>query len=125
MPLYRELADRMGGRPVFVHMDGDLRPLWDAIGESAIGGIDSLSPPPDNDTSVADARRMWPGLRLWVNFPSSVHLRPDAEVRRAAERLLEEDGRSGRLQIQVSENVPASAWRTSYAAIAAAIDVWA
>jgi hypothetical protein len=125
MPLYRELADRMGDRPVFVHMDGDLRPLWDAIGESTVGGIDSLSPPPDNDTSVADARRMWPDLRLWVNFPSSVHLRPDAEVRAAAEQLLEEDGRSGRLQMQVSENVPASAWRTSYAAIADAIDAWA
>lgn len=126
LPLYRDLAGRMAERaaPVYVHMDGDLRPLWDAIGESGIGGIDSLSPPPDNDTSVADARRLWPEMRLGVNFPSSVHLRPYAEVRAAAEQLLEEDGRSGRLQIQVSENVPKHAWRTSYPAIADAIDAF-
>jgi hypothetical protein len=127
VPLYRELAGRMAerGAPVFVHMDGHLRPLWDAIGASGVGGIDSLSPPPDNDTSVAEARRRWPGMRLWVNFPSSVHLRDSRGVRAVAERILEEDGRSGRLQIQISENVPRDVWRTSYAAIADAVQAWA
>jgi hypothetical protein len=122
VPLYRELAALMGERPVFVHMDGDLRPLWNAIGESGVGGIDSLSPPPDNDTSVADSRRMWPDMRLGVNFPSSVHLKTYDAVRAVATQLIEEDGRSGRLQIQVSENVPHGCWHTSYAAIADAID---
>ena len=122
VPLYRELAGRMGGRPVYVHIDGDLRPLWPAIGTSGIGGIDSLSPPPDNDTSVADARRLWPQMRLAVNFPSSVHLRDYQGVRAAAEEILRQDGGSGLLQIQISENVPRDAWRTSYPAIADAID---
>lgn len=123
-PLYRELADMLAerGAIVFVHMDGSLRPLWDAIGSCGVRGIDSLSPPPDNDTSVADARRMWPGMRLWVNFPSSCHLRGYAGARAVAERLLEEDGSSGLLQIQVSENVPKHAWRESYRAIAHAIE---
>lgn len=48
--------------PVFVHVDGDLRPLWKAIGESRVGGFDSLSlslsPPPDNDTGPGDVVRM-------------------------------------------------------------------
>jgi hypothetical protein len=126
MPLYDELAGMLaerGGR-VFVHMDGDLRPLWEAIGESRVGGIDSFAPAPDNDTTVAQARTMWPEMRLWVNFPSSCHLRDYDGVRRVAERILEEDGRSGLLQIQVSENVPKDAWRTSYVAIADAIDAW-
>ncbi len=42
------LSDR--NVPVFVHMDGDLKPLWNAIGESRVGGLDSFSPTPDNDT---------------------------------------------------------------------------
>ena len=124
VPLYRELAAMLAerGAVVFVHMDGELRPLWEAMGDSGVGGIDSLSPPPDNGTSVADARRLWPEMRLWVNFPSSVHLRDYAGARAVAEQILEEDSRSGLLQIQISENVPANRWRTSYAAIADAID---
>ena len=127
VPLYDELAAMLAerGARVFVHMDGDVRPLWDAIGSSGVGGIDSFAPAPDNDTTVAQARAMWPEMRLWVNFPSSCHLRDYAGVRAVAERILEEDARSGLLQIQVSENVPRGAWQTSYRAIADAIDAFA
>lgn len=124
VPLYNELADMLAerGAPVFVHMDGNLKPLWKAIAESQVGGIDSLSPTPDNDTSVADAIRLWPKMRLFVNFPSSVHLRPYEEVRAEAERILEAGGRSGRLEIQFSENVPFEVWRTSFRAIVEAVE---
>ena len=124
VPLYDELADMLADRGaiVFVHMDGDLKPLWNAITASKVRGLDSLSPPPDNDTSVADAARLWPEMRLGVNFPSSVHLRPAQEVYDEAIKILNEGGHTGRLQIQISENVPRDCWRTSYAAIARAID---
>jgi hypothetical protein len=124
VPLYNELADRMAERkvPVFVHMDGNLKPLWQAIASSRIGGLDSFSPTPDNDTSVAEAIAMWPEKRLFVNFPSSVHLRSYDEVRAEAERILEAGGHTGRLEIQFSENVPFFAWRNSFAAIADAVD---
>ncbi len=124
VPLYNELAAMLAERDayVFVHMDGDLKPLWDAIGASGVRGIDSMSPPPDNDTSVAAARKMWPEMRLWINFPSSCHLRGYKGARKVAEQILEEDGGSGLLQIQVSENVPHDAWRESYRAIADAVD---
>lgn len=126
IPLYNELADLLAesGRPVFVHMDGDLKPLWDAITSSKIGGIDSFSPPPDNDTRVADALSMWPHMRLWVNFPSSVHVQPYERVRAVAEEILAEGGHSGRLQIQISENVPLDVWPVSFKAIADAIDAF-
>jgi len=124
VPLYGALAAMLAerGAYVFVHMDGHLKPLWGAIGASGVRGLDSMSPPPDNDTSVAAARRMWPEMRLWVNFPSSCHLRGYKGARKVAERILDEDGRSGFLQIQVSENVPRDAWRDSYRAIADAVD---
>jgi len=121
LPLYAELAEMMGDRPVFVHTDGDLKPLWNSIGRSGIRGLDSLSPPPDNDTSVADAVRLWPEMRLGVNFPSSEHLKPETEIYDAASRLLAEGGHTGRLQIQISENVPRDCWRRSYGAILRAI----
>jgi hypothetical protein len=124
LPLYDELADMLADRgvPVFVHMDGDLKPLWSAIAESRVGGIDSLSPAPDNDTPVAEAVSMWPDMRLWVNFPSSRHLGTYEQVRADAEAILATAGHSGRLQIQISENVPHDVWRTSFAAIADAIE---
>ena len=123
VPFYDELAGMLAEKdiPVFVHMDGDLKPLWRAIGESGIKGIDSLSPPPDNDTSVADAISMWPDMRLLVNFPSSVHLKSPREIYEAAGEILEQGGRTGRLQIQISENVPPDAWRKSYPEIVRAI----
>lgn len=123
MPLYAELADMLAdrGTPIYVHMDGDLKPLWSSIGESRVDGLDSLSPPPDNDTAVGAAADMWPRMRLGVNFPSSVHLQPANVARASAERILAEAGHTGRLQIQVSENVPAGAWRTSYPAIVDAV----
>ena len=123
VPLYQRLAEMLSERDVkvFVHMDGDLKPLWEAIGESGVRGLDSFSPPPDNDTSAAEALAMWPQMRLFMNFPSSIHLaRPEA-IYAAAIEILEQAGRSGRLQIQISENVPPGVWRTSYPEIVRAI----
>ena len=124
VPLYNELAGMLAEKnvPVFVHVDGDLRPLWDQIGASRIGGLDSMSPPPDNDTSVAAALSMWPDKRLWINFPSSVHLaEPDVIYEKTIQLLTEAKG-TGRLQIQISENVPPGVWRKSFPAIVKAIE---
>jgi len=123
VPLYRELADMLADRgvPVCVHMDGDLKPLWAAIGESGVRALDSLTPPPDNDTSAADAVRLWPEMRVFLNFPSSVHLAPPEKIYAAAMEILEQAGHSGRLAIQISENVPPGGWRKSYPEIVRAI----
>lgn len=122
VPWYDELADRLGqGVLVYVHMDGDLKPLWPAIGESQVRGLDSLSPPPDNDTSPGDAVSLWPEMRVCINFPSSIHLAPPEQVYATTIDFLEQAGRSGRFQIQISENVPPSVWRRSYPEIVRAI----
>jgi len=122
VPLYDEMAAMLADRdvPVFVHMDGYLAPLYEAIGGSGVRGLDSLSPPPDNDTGPGRAHAMWPEMRLFVNFPSSVHLTPAERVYQGACQLLDEAGHSGRLQIQISEDVPPDAWRRSFPEIARA-----
>jgi len=126
VPQYNLLAEMLEGKgvPVFVHMDGDLKPFWEMIAASRVDGLDSFAPAPDNDTTVAQAISMWPEKRLFVNFPSSVHLRPYEQVRAEAEAILEAGGHTGRLEIQISENVPPFAWPTSLPAIADAIDAF-
>jgi len=106
---------------MFCHMDGDLKPLWGAIGESGLRGIDSFSPPPDNDTSAAEALAMWPDMRLFMNFPSSIHLAEPQRIYEVTMDILEQTRGTGRLQIQISENVPPGVWRTSYPEIVRAI----
>jgi len=123
VPLYDRLADMLDGRDarVFVHMDGDLKPLWPAIAASKVGGLDSFAPAPDNDTTVDQAVEMWPEKRLFINFPSSVHLRSPEEIREVTDKMLTAGGHTGRLEIQISENVPPDVWRTSMPVIAQAL----
>ena len=51
---------------------------------------------------------MWPEKRLWVNFPSSVHLRAYDEVRAEAEAILAAEGGSERLRrdLHLATNAP-------------------
>jgi hypothetical protein len=123
VPLYRRFAEMMAevDVKVFAHMDGDLKPLWRAIGESGLQGIDSFSPPPDNDTSAADALAQWPYMRLFMNFPSSIHIASPEVIYATTMDILGQAGASGQLQIQISENVPPGVWRTSYPEIVRAI----
>ena len=123
-PYYEQVTDiaHDAGLKVFAHLDGDLAALGDAIARTRFDGVDSMSPPPDNDMSVAEALRLWPDKMVWANFPSSVHLQPPEAITETARRLLEEGGRSGRFWIQLSENLPPGRWRTSIPAINRAID---
>lgn len=84
-------------------------------------GLDSFSPPPDNDTRAAEAAAMWPEKRLMLNFPSSVHLAEPDAIYSQARQILEEAGHTGRLWIQISENVPPGVWRRSFPQIVRAI----
>ena len=81
-----------------------------------------MLPPPDNDTSVAEAISRWSDMRLLVNFPSSVHLTGAENVYRTTTEILEQGERRGRLQIQVSENPPPNLGRETYLAIVQAIE---
>ena len=122
VPFYDELVDMLGDEVLVVsHMDGDLRPLWEAIGESKLGGLDSLTPPPDNDTSPGDVVSMWPQMRIFANFPSSLHHSPPPAIYAQASEMLEQAGHSGRLQIQISENIPPGAWKVTFPEIVRAI----
>jgi hypothetical protein len=105
-------------------MDGMLKPLWKEIARSRVGGLDSFTPAPDCDTTAKEAVTLWPEKRLWLNFPSSVHLASPAQIRATADEILADAGHTGRLQIQISENVPLDVWRTSFPIIVEAIEAF-
>ena len=124
IPYYNTISDTLweNGMPFFVHMDGDLRPLWDDIDRCRNRGFDSLSPPPDNDTSVAEALSRWPEKMVWANFPSSVHLSKQDAIYNKAMDLLTEGGHTRRFWIQISEDVPPGMWRKSFPPIIQAVE---
>ena len=125
VPAYNKMVDMIQETgvkvPVFVHTDGYLKALWEGFDECRIDGLESLSPPPDNDTSVADASARWPHMRFLVNFPSPAHLLEPPEIYDIAMNILEEGGRRGKLQIQISEDIAQGIWRKSYPQIIKAI----
>lgn len=125
LPAYQEFGDMLAETgvhvPVFAHTDGWLKPLWDAFDEARLDGFESLSPPPDNDTSVADVLNRWPDKKMLVNFPSPAHLFEPDEIYATAMTILEEGQRRGQLQIQISEDIPPGIWRKSYPHIIRAI----
>ncbi len=120
VPLYNELANILD-IPIFVHMDGNLKPLSEDIKRLKIKGLDSFTPTPDNDVSVAEAVSMWQDKIFFINFPSSVHLEEPEVIYREAKRILEEGGDTGRIWIQISENIPPGVWEKSFPQIVKAI----
>jgi len=91
--------------------------LAEAIGGTDLDYIEAFTPAPDTDMSVREAREAWPDKVLWLNFPSSVHLRSDAEVERVTVDLLEQAGTPDGLIMGVTEDMPPNRWQGSCTAI--------
>jgi len=119
VPHYNEAAEVMHrhGKLVGCHFDDETALLADLIAQTDLDYIEAFTPAPDTDMSLAEARRKWPGKVLWLNFPSSVHLRPDREVERAAFDLLEEIESPRGVIMGITEDMPESRWRDSCRAV--------
>ncbi len=124
MPYYQQVAEILHAKKLelLVHMDGDLQSLRQLIAISKLGGIDSFSPQPDNDMTISEALYYWPGIKLLMNFPSSVHLLSEQDIYAKTREMLAEADGTGALQIQISENPPPGRWAVSYPQIIRAIE---
>jgi hypothetical protein len=106
-----------GGKLAGCHLDAN-NMLWAAeVGASGLDWIESFTPAPDTDMTVADARRLWPGKVLFVNFPSSVHLAPAAVIEETTKQMLREAAPGDRFIIGIAESVPDHRWRESFSTI--------
>lgn len=124
LPHYHEAAEVMHrhGKLIGCHFDANNRIIADAIARTPLDYIEAFTPAPDTDMTLAEARAAWPGKVLWINFPSSVHLQPDAAVAATACALAAEAGSPDGLLMGITENMPPERWQDSCRAIMDGLD---
>lgn len=124
VPHYNEAAEIMHrhGKLIGCHFDDDCRLLAPLIAKTDLDYVEAFTPAPDTDMTLAEARRAWPDKVLWVNFPSSQHLKSDAEIERITVDLLNQAGPIEGLIMAVTEDVPPDRRQESFTAIMDGLD---
>lgn len=125
LPHYHEAAEIMHrhGKLIGCHFDGQCGAIKEAIAETPLDYIEAFTPKPDTNMPLGEAREAWPDKVLWINFPSSLHLRSDAEVEAATVDLVGELGSdTDGLVMGITEDVPEDRWRGSFRAIMNGLD---
>ena len=119
VPHYNEFAEVMHahGKVVGVHFDANTWAIEEAIGTTEIDYVEALTPRPDGDMGLSEARAAWPGKVLWINFPSSFHLRDADGIEEVTRQILWEAAPGDRLMIGITEEVPLDRWHVSFPAI--------
>ncbi|MFH1968948.1 MAG: hypothetical protein ABIJ53_01375, partial [Verrucomicrobiota bacterium] len=77
---------------------------------------------PDTDMTLGEARRAWPDKVIWMNYSSSMHLRPDAEVLQFTVDLLKQADSVDGLIMGITEDIPLDRWQASCTAIMDGLD---
>ena len=115
MPLYERHMRRLvgTGKRLVVHMDGLLRSLIGAIGESCFDVLEAFTPAPMGDVTVREARQAWSDKALWLNFPGSVHIQKDEAIADQTRQLIEEAGDKRGFAIGITEDIPPDHWARS------------
>ena len=124
LPHWEEITTflHQSGKLVGCHLDANNK-LWaKEIADSKLDWIEAFTPTPDSDMSVAEARKMWPGKVLFINFPSSVHLQKTSVIAETTKQILKEAAPGDRFIIGITENVPENRWRESFYTILKTID---
>jgi len=107
VPLYRKMLDilRAADKRLLVHYDGKLRAIAPDIA-SLDFDIDSLTPPPEGDMTVAEARAAWPDKFLWLHPPLGWYREPRPVLEERIRRLVRDAGPRN-FCLMISEDAPA------------------
>ena len=107
-PNIQEACEILHAKGIYAgaHLDGDNKKLAPLIARTSLDFIESFTPPPDCDLSVAEARQIWKDKSLLVHFPSSVHLFGAAAIEDHVREILKQAMPGDRFAIGVSEDVP-------------------
>lgn len=124
VPHYNEAAQafHQHGKLIGCHFDANCTVLSAAIAETDLDYIEAFTPSPDTDMTLGEAREAWPDKAIWMNFPSSIHLRSDEEVKEKTIDLLNEVSAVDGVLIGITEDMPQDRWRDSCRAIMDGID---
>lgn len=123
-PHYNEAAEILHrhGKLIGCHFDANCRIFAKAIAGTALDYIEAFTPAPDTDMTLGEACRAWPNKAIWINYSSSMHLRPDSEVLRFAVDLLNQADSVDGLIMGITENIPLDRWQASCTAIMDGLD---
>jgi len=107
-PNIQEACEILHAKGVYAgaHLDGNNKKLAPLIARTSLDFIESFTPPPDCDLSVAEARQIWKGKSLLVHFPSSVHLFGAAAIEDHVKEILKQAMPGDRFAIGTFEDVP-------------------
>jgi hypothetical protein len=119
VPHYNEAAEvlHQQGKRIGCHFDANCRLLAEAIAGTDLDYIEAFTPAPDTDMTLGEARAAWPGKTLWLNYPSSLHLQPDAKVEQATVDMLNELTAVEGVIMGITEDMPPHRWQDSCQAI--------
>lgn len=121
-PMYREVLKILDAadKRLLVHYDGKLRVIADDIAALDIDGIDSFTPPPEGDMSVAQARACWPEKFLWLHPPLGWYRQGRSALTRRIQEMVRDAG-PRRFCLMISEDVPPE-WEQSVPVVLEALD---
>ena len=92
------------GKRIMVHYDGQLRAIADDFARYPFD-VDSLTPPPEGDMTMAECRAAWPDKFLWLHPTLSwFQMSPDAML--GSVRKMMADVGSRLFCLMISEDVP-------------------
>ncbi len=123
LPVYEECFPQLhaAGKLIGCHYDGRLASCRQQIAGAPIDVIESLTPPPEGDLTLAEARAAWPDKLFWSNLNVGCYDLPPAQLRELVLQRVAEAAPDGRrLAFEVSEQYPAN-WRESMPVVLAAL----
>ncbi|GAF71973.1 unnamed protein product, partial [marine sediment metagenome] len=115
VPVYRELFPvlQASGKIVSTHFDGKLSSCSDLIADAPIDMIESLTPPPEGDMTLREARAAWGEKLLWSNINVGIWALPPNQLRREVLQRVSDGADNGRrLAFEISEDLPRN-WEQS------------
>jgi hypothetical protein len=117
VPLYRKIGQivDLSGQKVIVHYDGKLKLIAEDIQRLPFDGLDSLTPAPEGDVPIAEARKLWPEKFFWLHPPLGWFRLPEKELIENIERMIQDAGSKGYCLL-ISEEVPPN-WQTQVPAV--------
>ncbi|MBN1874582.1 MAG: hypothetical protein JXA33_10165 [Anaerolineae bacterium] len=101
------------GKIVGSHYDGRTASCKAQIARAPIDLIESLTPPPEGDQTLTEARAAWPDKLFWSNLNVACYDLPPQDLKDLVWARIQEASSDGRrLAFEVSEQYPAN-WQTS------------
>jgi hypothetical protein len=121
VPLYHQIIAILhaADKRLLVHYDGKLRAISDLIASLDIDGIDSFTPAPEGNMTVAEARGLWPAKFLWLHPPLGWYLEP-RNILQQRIRQMGVDAGPRKFCLMISEDIP-PAWRETVPAVLEAL----